>query len=179
MLRGVPHAQASIQRAISTFHRDRSSDIKYTFAAAPLCFVLVIDKCIRPISSEINIWFLDEEILDGAPETIATEPDTLTGKLLDISLQMSTVKCEVTFLRQRGSQQHHDALAHVQWFLTDLKEVDPSELTLLGSPPSEGGFESTIETAKTISTGYANEIYLSMLIQLCSSEPTNYVSAPS
>ena len=84
----------------------------------------------------------------GAPETTATEPDTLRGMLLDIDLQMNTAKCEVTFIGERGSQQYCDALAHVQQVLADLKKVDPSELMLLGSPLSEGGLESDIKTGK-------------------------------
>ena len=68
--------------------------------------------------------------------------------LLDIRLQMNTAKCKVIFLGEQGSEQHRDALAYVRRILTDLKEVDPSELTLLGSSLSESGLKSAMETAK-------------------------------
>lgn len=144
---------------------------------APLWFALAIDQCIRPISSEINIWYLDDGVLGGTPETIATELNTLRGKLLDIGLQINTAKCEVTFLGKRGSQQHRDALTHVRQFLPDLKEVDPNELTLLGSPLSEGGLESAIETAKNDINILCQRI-LSLDAHTAMFFLTNYVSAP-
>ena len=71
--------------------------------SAPLCFALATDECIRPISHEINIWYLDDGVLVGAPETIATELDTLKRKLLEIGPQTNTAKREFTFLGERGS----------------------------------------------------------------------------
>lgn len=61
---------------------------------------------------------------------------------------MNTAKREVTLLVKRGSQQHRDALANVQRILTDFKEINPIELTLLGSPLFEGCLEIAIENAK-------------------------------
>ena len=69
--------------------------------------------------------------------------------MLDIGLRMNTAKFELTFLGERVSQRHRDALAHVRRLLPDLEDVDPGELTLLGSPLSKGSLESASETAKT------------------------------
>ena len=71
---------------------------------APLCFNLTIDECISPISSEINICYLLNGLPGMALGTIATELDTLRRNLLETGLQMSTANCDVTFLRECGSQ---------------------------------------------------------------------------
>ena len=56
---------------------------------------------------------------------------------------------------------------NVQRVLTDFKVVDPNELTLLGSPLLEGGFESGIETAKNNIERLCQRIYISVLLRLC------------
>ena len=97
--------------------------------------------------------------------------------MLEIGVQVNTAKFEVTFLGERGSQQHRGALAHVQMFLTDFKEEDPSELTLLSSPLSDGDLENAIETAK----GNINRLcqqFLSFDDHTAMFLSTHYVSAP-
>ena len=121
----------------STFHRDWSSEFQYRFVIgdplAPLCFAPALDECIPPLSSVINIWYLDDGVLGRVPETVTTELDTLRRKLIWIGLKVNTARWYVKFLGERGLQQHRDAPAHIQHVLTDFKEVVPSELTLIGS----------------------------------------------
>ena len=38
---------------------------------APVCCALAVENCIRPISSESKIFYLDDGVLGGAPETRA------------------------------------------------------------------------------------------------------------
>lgn len=67
MLRQAYGAQTPLFRGIKVVNF--STGLQQGIPLAPLCFSLSIEEDIRRISRDTNIWYLDYEVLDGAPET--------------------------------------------------------------------------------------------------------------
>ena len=102
----------------------------------PLVFSLGVDEVSRSISSELNIWFLDDATIGGPAETVLADLENIIPKLREIGLTVNDAKCELLLLNHPEDQQ--DRI--IEQFRTVLPHVQVPELeswTLLGAPLSE------------------------------------------
>lgn len=113
----------------------------------PAAFSLAIDQCARAMTSPLNIWYLDDATLAGPAETVATDLLTLRSSLSSVGLSLNASKCEVAFLGSPTSPLHGPALDAITNTLTDIRETQLPDLTLLGAPLTDGGLTVAVGTA--------------------------------
>ena len=96
-------------------------------AISPLLFCITIHKMVSQLESTFNVWYLDNETLGGMEQELVSALETIQreGEQLDLYLNVS--KCKLIC----RNPLHMPSLLNT---FQDLKIVDPSCATLLGSP---------------------------------------------
>lgn len=61
----------------------------------PLLFSLAIHDVITSLGAPLNIWYLDDGTIGGAPEVILRELDVLITRLASLGLIINSAKCEL------------------------------------------------------------------------------------
>ena len=115
----------------------------------PLAFSLAIDACARNISSEFNIWYLDDATIAGPASTIVEDLRTIQVNLHNIGLELNPRKCEVAFLGQPFSPSHSSTINSILSSIPNIQETPLQELTLLGSPLLDSGLTIALDKAKS------------------------------
>jgi len=99
----------------------------------PLCFSIAIQNLITKLTSELNVWYLDDGTLAGKPESVLSDFDTIIAAQEDLGLKVNINKCEFSVLGSSGESS--DALlACVRDRFPTAKYVPPANLELLGTP---------------------------------------------
>ena len=114
-----------------------------------LAFALTVDPVIRAVTSELNVWYLDDGTFAGPVGVVVDNLRILESNLRSIGLQLNHSKCEVAYLGSQFSQHHSNAIAAVRGVLPGITEVPIGELTLLGSPLGDNGLEPALDAASS------------------------------
>ena len=61
----------------------------------PDLFAMAVDEVASSLSSEINVWHLDNATLDGSAESVFADVRTCVTELKKIGLEVNSSKCEV------------------------------------------------------------------------------------
>ena len=80
-------------------HRILSS--KGTQQADPLgqaLFALAVDKIAKDVSSELNIWYLDDATIGGQASSVFNDATKIINAFKEIALQINSNKCELFIL---------------------------------------------------------------------------------
>ena len=64
----------------------------------PALFSLGIDKIVKGLKSEVNLWYLDDSNLADTPQIVLEDLVTLLRELKKIGLTLNAAKCELTCL---------------------------------------------------------------------------------
>lgn len=107
----------------------------------PLLFCLTIHRIIISLSSNFNIWFLDDGTLCDDPSIVLNDFQNLIEKAKEIGLEINPSKCEIFFCNGIIDE---NFLAKFQEIAPGIRTVGAKELELLGSPILEEGFERLI-----------------------------------
>lgn len=67
-----------------------------------LAFSLIIQPIIEHLSSELNIWYLDDGTLGGDPDTVINDLKFIIKECLNIGLAINPEKCELYFCGRRS-----------------------------------------------------------------------------
>ena len=102
----------------------------------PLCFSLTIQSLISKLSSELNVWYLDDGTLAGKPETVLSDFETIIAAQDSLGLKVNINKCEYSALGPIG-QSDDATLSLFRSRYPDAKFVPPDDLSLLGTPLSQ------------------------------------------
>ena len=113
----------------------------------PAAFALAIDPVIRAMRSPLNVWYLDDGTIGGPAELVASDLAALAKALPAVGLELNTKKCELVLA---GPAPPPPLLASLRSTLPDLKETQPSDLALLGSPLTEAALPAATTGAATI-----------------------------
>ena len=93
----------------------------------PLLFCLTIHKMVLQLQSALNIWYLDDGTLGGSQEELLCALETIQQEGAQLGLHLNVHKCELICHNPSSMQS-------ILSSFPDLKIVDPSCATLLGSP---------------------------------------------
>lgn len=108
----------------------------------PLVFSLAIHPMINEITTELNVWYLDDGTLGDDPEITLQNFKVLIQKSKEIGLDINSDKCELYFCSETKDQ---EIISKFEEVAPNIKVVDSLELNLLGSPILEEGFEHCSE----------------------------------
>ena len=99
----------------------------------PICFSLAIHGLISRLTSELNIWYLDDGTLAGRPESVCSDFEAIIAAQDSLGLKVNVSKCEfsvlgsdpgpIDFVRDSFSAKFQGA-----------KFVPPKDLRILGTP---------------------------------------------
>lgn len=95
--------------------------------SGPLLFSMAIHPIIEELTSDLNVWYLDDGTLCGDAKTIKKDLLVIKERFQELALEVNTEKCEIFFLNQRNENE----IKEFEEIFAGIKEVD--ELVLLGS----------------------------------------------
>ncbi|KAF0300891.1 Ubiquitin carboxyl-terminal hydrolase 38 [Amphibalanus amphitrite] len=116
----------------------------------PAAFAIAIDSCARAVSAPLNIWYLDDATLAGPASAVAADIATLPTALAAAGLSLNASKCEVAFIGAEDSDHRHAAIGAICSALPDVKETELTNLSLLGSPLTDGSIGAAGEAASAM-----------------------------
>lgn len=99
----------------------------------PLLFCLVIDKLTRLMTSELNLWYLDDGTLGGSPATVLKDLQTVIDGAAEAGLELNLGKCEL-FISGGDLEEQQHILADFHELSDSFVLLTADELTLLGAP---------------------------------------------
>lgn len=106
----------------------------------PMIFSLTIHPVIESLSSDLNIWYLDDGTLAGPPETVLRDFEILMQRLKHVGLEINPAKCEIYFMGD-FSTDVYDKFSTLSPGIRIVKD----ELELLSSPIISSNIEKCFE----------------------------------
>lgn len=100
----------------------------------PPLFCLVINECIQHLSSELNLWYLDDGSLGGRGEIVIEDLATIKHEFSLYGIELNPSKCEVHVLPNVGEERKRELLHKIETILPGIRLISKNELTLLGAP---------------------------------------------
>jgi hypothetical protein len=99
------------------------------------------------LDSQLNIWYLDDEILADYPEVVLSDFKKVINLSRKIGFELNFNKCEIFCC---SGDTDLKVIKEFQNLAPGIKICDRGSLSLLGSPIFDQGFKNTVE--KTIIT---------------------------
>ena len=124
-----------------------SSGVQQGDPLGPAAFALAVDPCAQAITSPLNAWYLDDATIAGPADTVAADLRSLRSALSAVGLTLNAAKCEVAFLGNPLTSHPAVSLEAISAALPDAAEIQLNNLSLLGSPLTDGGLEAAADTA--------------------------------
>ena len=116
----------------------------------PALFALAVDPFARAVAAPLNVWYLDDGTIAGPADTVAADIKTLRTTLSSVGLALNPAKCEVAFLGAPDSALRGPAISTICSVLPDVKETQLDNLSLLGSPLTDGSIAAAGEAASAV-----------------------------
>ena len=107
----------------------------------PALFSLGLDKIIKSLKSEVNLWYLDDSNMADSPHIVLEDLQLLLRELNKIGLSINTSKCELTCLDLDNPD---SVINDFKLLLPDLKTTSIDDSIILGSPIAAQGVRSEI-----------------------------------
>ena len=124
----------------------------------PAAFALAVDPCARAVAAPLNVWYLDDGTIAGPVDIVAADLVALRTALSAVGLTLNAAKCEVAFLGAPDSVLRGPAVDAVRAALPDVKETQLEELSLLGSPLSDGNIAAAAEAYSAVVSGLCTRL---------------------
>ena len=109
----------------------------------PLCFSLCIQSLVSRLSSEYNVWYLDDGTLAGDPEAVRADFSSILSEQDSLGLRINIKKCELSILGAAPSQNNIVSSSFLEQF-PGMNLVTPQNLSLLGAPLFEEGIDNEL-----------------------------------
>ena len=109
----------------------------------PLCFSLCIQSLVSRLSSELNVWYLDDGTLAGDPETVKADFNSILSEQDSLGLRINVKKCELSILGTDSIRNNMISSSFLDQF-PGLSPNAPKRLNLLGAPLFEEGIEKEL-----------------------------------
>ena len=111
----------------------------------PYLFSLSIQNLIHDLKSELNVWYLDDGSLAGDPKLVLEDFKSIINYGKDLGLSLNTAKCEI-FMMNALYEDNKLVIDEFKSLAPDIKFINPSDLTILGSPILEDSFIPTLSS---------------------------------
>lgn len=76
----------------------------------PAIFCMGIQEMILSLSSEFNMWYIDDGTLGGNPDTVLDDLQSIINKSAEMGLKLNFAKCEIKVLRNPNREEHDQIL---------------------------------------------------------------------
>ena len=127
-----------------------SSGVQQGDPLGPLGFALGINRAARNVTSELNVWYLDDGTLGGSVGEVVEQLASLKAELADVGLDVNPQKCELTFLNPGLPDHYQQVLSSIRSVLPGIRVTSLDELLLLGSPVSDSSIPTSLSAAKSL-----------------------------
>lgn len=104
----------------------------------PMLFSLTIHPLVKSITSDLNVWYLDDATLADTPENVLENFKIIVKMAKEIGLQINPSKCELFFCSGSIDQ---EIVNNFETITPGIRIVNNAELELLGSPIFDDGIE--------------------------------------
>ena len=99
----------------------------------PMCFSLAIHGLVSRLTSELNMWYLDDGTLAGNPESVRSDFEAIIAAQDSLGLKVNVSKCEFSVLGSDPELVNTIRDSFTADFV-GAKCVRPNDLSLLGTP---------------------------------------------
>jgi hypothetical protein len=127
----------------------------------PALFSLGVDAVSRTMSSELNVWYLDDATFGGPVEQVLADCQTIQGELARAGLEVNDAKCELFLLNHHGREEEQQAEEQFRNILPGVRVLREDQQALLGSPLTQAATAPAIRVKKE-----ALELMVSRLVQV-------------
>jgi hypothetical protein len=99
----------------------------------PAIFSLSIHPTIERLSSQLNVWYLDNGALGGSAETVLKDLETIIVEFKKIGLSLNYSKCELFLSPHVSEERKIESLKKFESLSPDIRKTSAEDLSLLGS----------------------------------------------
>ena len=116
----------------------------------PALFALGVHTAASGVSSELNVWYLDDATIGGTVGSVTKDLQVLIPRLASIGLTVNSSKCELLSLnwQQRKVQQEQGLFRELEDVLPACTVPEESEVMLLGAPLTDAAILPALEQKK-------------------------------
>lgn len=107
--------------------------------AGPLIFSLAIHPLVSQLTSELNIWYLDDGTLGDSPDFVLSNLAVIIEKARSLGLELNSEKCELFFC---NGQVDVTVANDFELLAPGIRIVKENDLELLGAPLLDEGMET-------------------------------------
>ncbi|XP_063629995.1 uncharacterized protein LOC134801393 [Cydia splendana] len=122
----------------------------------PAILGLAINPIIQNLSSDFNVWYLDDGTLGGKLETVLSDLSVLKSKFESIGLDLNCNKCELYI--HDASLNHSDVTEKFNALTPNVTTVTRDSLSLLGTPIFDNYFSTFISNSVSKFQNYADRL---------------------
>jgi hypothetical protein len=126
----------------------------------PAIFSLSIHPTIEKLSSQLNVWYLDDGALGGSAESVLKDLETIIVEFEKIGLSLNYSRCELFLSRHVSEERKIDILRKFESLSPDIRKTSAEDLSLLGSPLFEDTmpnfFSTILEKYRKHKTSYGH-----------------------
>lgn len=123
----------------------------------PGLYSLVIQPIIEAVTTEFNVWYLDDATIADIPEKVLHAFDTIRTMGEDVGLHLNYEKCEVGVFG--GNPDTHDAIYdEFHKASPGIKIISPEVATLLGAPLTDEAIERVMESKISQLAAFGNRL---------------------
>lgn len=108
----------------------------------PAIFCLGIHDMVASLSSEFNIWYIDDGSI-GTPDTVFNDLKNIITKSADLSLQLNSSKCEIKILGDHDEEVRTQILDKFNQIVPVIVDR-PQDIELLGAPLTIAGIRTAL-----------------------------------
>ena len=110
----------------------------------PALFSLGVDRLVRRVDAELNVWYLDDGTFGDSPEKVISNVRRLVDDLREVGLEVNQRKCELVILNHTREDKLRTERAF-RALLPEVKIVAGSASSLLGAPLSDEGVSEVVQ----------------------------------
>ena len=122
-----------------------SSGVQQGDPLGPALFSLSLQPLVDSLSSELNIWYLDDGTIGGSVEDVINDLKTIIHQSPHLGLELNASKCEV-ILGEMDLSSANVALAMLREVAPDVHLLQRDTATLLGAPLFHSALSSSLRS---------------------------------
>ena len=112
---------------------DSATGVQQGDPLGPALFSLAIQSLATTLSSEFNIWYLDDGTIGGETSQVLSDLQSVKRMSSALGLQLNEAKCELMILGMNNSAAC-STLSLFQQIAPTIRTIAPNEAILLGAP---------------------------------------------
>lgn len=112
----------------------------------PVIFNLAIHPIITQLTSNLNIWYLDDGTIGGTKSTVLADLKTIIDRFAEIGLTINFNKCELFISDTVPLNFRNTVISDINDLTPNISVLSRDTLTLLGAPIFDESFPQSINS---------------------------------